>query len=153
MVNIRRGEKDEVRKLQELNVKAFVDNPKYDSDYNVDWSLSEDSYKYFTKVLNDSDSLCLVAEENGQLVGYLSGSTKAAPYWMSKYFEIDNVGVVPEKRHQGVGSRLMEECYKWAKENGFQKVYVNSYFSNTTALDFYKKNGFVEVDISLEKNL
>jgi GNAT superfamily N-acetyltransferase len=48
---------------------------------------------------------------------------------------------------------LIQKCLEWAKTQGFQKVYVNAYFGNLDAIKFYKKNGFVEIDLGLEVNL
>jgi hypothetical protein len=41
----------------------------------------------------------------------------------------------------------------WLKSKRFQKAYVNAYIKNTEAVDFYKRNGFLEIDISLERNI
>ncbi|OGK58937.1 hypothetical protein A3H84_04410 [Candidatus Roizmanbacteria bacterium RIFCSPLOWO2_02_FULL_40_13] len=71
-------------------------------------------------------------------------------YKKSKYLEVENMGVIPEYRSKGIGAMLMENAKKWAKENGYQKLFVNSYFKNQKAIDFYKRNGFEEIDISLE---
>ena len=83
----------------------------------------------------------------------MAAAEKFIDYRKSKYLEIENMGVVPDYRSQGISRLLMDECFKWGKENGFQKVFVNSYIKNTAAMEFYKKSGFEEIDISLEKNI
>lgn len=47
----------------------------------------------------------------------------------------------------------MEACALWAKENGYEKMFVNSYVANKKAIAFYKKCGFNEIDVSLEKKI
>ena len=153
-IKIRPAENGEVQALQDLNDKIFVDNPKYDPDLRLDWAQSEDGgKKYFTDLLNSSDSICLIAEADNKMIGYIAASPKEINYRNSKYVEIENLGVVPEYRSLGIGNKLMEKCLQLAKGKGFNKVYVNTYSQNTKAVDFYRRNGFAEIDISLEKEI
>lgn len=153
MVIIRAAKKDEVGALQALNDEIFVDNSKYDPDLDNTWAQSDRGKTYFTELLNNFESCCFIAEDNGKKVGYIAAGPKEINYRKSKYVEIENVGVTPEYRSKGVGSMLIDECLKWAKSQGFQKVYVNSYFRNSGAISFYKKSGFEEIDISLERSI
>lgn len=151
MLSIRRARSNEWENLQELNDEVFTDNSKYDSDLVLDWARSEKGEAYFKGLVIDSESICLVAEDEGVLVGYIAASPKDITYRKSKYIEIDNMGVIPEYRSQGVGKMLMDECLKIAKERGFQKAYVNCYSANDKAINFYKKNGFGMIDVILDK--
>lgn len=153
MIQIRKARPEEVSKLQTLNDEVFIDNQKYDDDLDMSWAKSEKGESYFTRVVNNPDAVCLIAEEKGREVGYIAAKPKDFGYRNSKYIEIENMGVIPGYRSQGIGSRLIEALLKWAKGNGFQKMYVNSYFKNDKAIKFYKKNGFLEIDVSLERAL
>lgn len=153
MINIRLATKDEVADLQHLNNEVFIDNAKYDEDLDLSWATGEKGTQYFTQLLNDSSSLCLIAEDEGKRIGYLAAGPKEIDYRKSKYFEIQNMGVVPGYRSKGIGKLLMEKCFEWARVQGFQKAFVNAYIKNQEAAHFYKKNGFEEIDISLERNI
>lgn len=61
------------------------------------------------------------------------------------------MGVIPGFRSQGIGSLFIEKLSEWARTKGFQKYYLNSYFKNTKAIAFYKKNGFSEIDVILDR--
>ncbi len=152
-IAIRKAGKDEVKSLQNLNDEAFAENREYDPDLLLDWAQSDKGKSYFTKLLNNQENCCLVAEDKGKLVGYIAAAPKIIAHRRSKYIEIQNLGVIPSYRQQGVGRRLMDTCIKWAIDKGYQKAYLNSYFANVKAIDFYKRNGFSEIDISLEKNI
>ena len=153
MITIRTCRADEVEILQLLNDEVFIDNAKYDTDLDLTWAKGEKGKKYFMELLSNKQAFAIIAENESKSIGYLAASQKHIDYRNSKYLEIENMGVVPEYRSQGVGKMLMEECFKWAKEQGYKKVFVNTYIANEKALQFYKNNGFDVIDISLEKTL
>lgn len=153
-MKIRKTTEKDVKKLQNLNDEVFVDNLSYDEDLNTNWAQSDYGKKYFLGVINKPDSICLIAEENERAIGYIAATKKEYEGTRkSNYIEIENMGVSPLYRSQGIGSSLMEECLKIAKNRGFDKVYVNCYFKNIQAVNFYKKMGFEEIDVCLEKKL
>jgi len=152
MVHIRAARKDEVKDLQDLDGKMFIDSKKYDNDFDTNWAQTKGK-TYFTNLLKNPEAYCLIAEEDGVKVGYIAAVPKSISYRKSKYIEIENIGVILEYRSKGIGTLLIEECLKWAKSKGFQKAYVNAYFHDIKAIKFYKRNGFSEIDICLEKFL
>ena len=87
------------------------------------------------------------------MVGYVNGAKLDLPYRKSKYFEIQNLGVIPERKKQGIGSMLLEKASVWAKNNGFEKIYLNSYIKNSEAVNFYRSKGFEDIDVCLEKKI
>jgi ribosomal protein S18 acetylase RimI-like enzyme len=153
VITIKVAGKDDVQTLQNLNDEVFVDNHKYDPDLKMDWAKSETGRKYFTKAVGNPKGICLIAWDGERAVGYIEASPKYFGYRLSKYMEIDNMGVSPDYRSKGVGSQLMQKFFEIAKQRGFQKAYVNSYFENVKAIDFYEKNGFAKIDVSLERKI
>lgn len=152
-MKIRKARADESTILQDLNNEVFVDNVKYDPDLVLDWAYSEAGKKYFQELVADPESICFIAEDDGKLVGYLAASPKPISYRKSRYLEVDNMGVIPEYRSKGVGRMLMDACKKWATENNYQKMFVNSYAKNEKAVSFYQKCGFEIIDVSLEMTI
>lgn len=152
-MQIRPARKNEVSQLQKLNDEVFTDNQKYDPDLILDWAQSDKGKKYFTDLLNDPKNYCLVAEVDHKLIGYIAASPKIIDYRKSKYLEIENMGVSPAYRGQGIGSLLIKKCLAWTKSRGFQKIYVNAYFANLKGIAFYRKNGFSEIDLCLERKI
>ena len=153
IMTIRTAIKDGVSTLQNLNDEVFVDNHKYDPDLKMDWAQSETGKKYFTDVVNNPNAVCLIAEDEGKAIGYIAAAPKEFGYRLSKYLEIENMGVSPKYCSQGIGLKLVKECLKIAKERGFQKAYVNAYSDNLGAVKFYEKDGFNKIDVSLEKDI
>lgn len=143
----------DVKILQDLNYEVFKDNYLYDDDLDMDWTYSSKGEEYYKNILQDPQAICLVAQQDGKPVGYIAGRKKDISYRKSNYCEIENMGVIKDYQRKGIGKMLVTEFIKIAKENGFQKLFVNSYSQNTRAIAFYKSLGLKEIDISLEKNI
>jgi len=54
-------------------------------------------------------------------------------------------------KYNFVGSKLIEVLIQWAREQAYEKIIVNAYFINIAGIAFYKKNGFGEIDTTLER--
>ena len=52
---------------------------------------------------------------------------------------IGRVVVLPEYRHRGIGSRVVRECEKWAKELGFRRTVLES---RDNKVEFYLQMGY-----------
>ncbi len=153
MIAIRTCVESDLEILQHLNNEVFIDNTKYDDDLDLYWAKGEKGSKYFSDLLSNKDAYKIIVEDGGESIGYLVAAQRNIDYRKSRYLEIENMGVVPGYRSKGVGRLLLDECFKWAKENGYQKVFVNTYIANERAIDFYKNNNFSPIDISLKKPL
>ncbi|MBI4099894.1 GNAT family N-acetyltransferase [Candidatus Microgenomates bacterium] len=151
MISVRPAKKSEVVVLQKLNQEVFLHDQEFASDLDMTWALGPKGKKYFTQLVTNPKACCLIAKDDYRPVGYIAAAPKDINYSRSKYFEINNMGVSPDYRSRGVGSQLMRACLAWAKKQGFQKAYVNAYFQNSGAVKFYKKNGFSEIDVGLER--
>ena len=109
-MNIRPGQAKEVLVFQQLNQAVFVDNYQYDDDLDLNWALSNKGKKYFAERLTNPKACCLLAEEHGKPIGYIVAAPKEVGYVKSRYFEIENMGVIPEYRSKGIGKQLMNQC-------------------------------------------
>lgn len=150
---IRLATLEDVQLLQKLNQEVFVDNYEYDRDLMMDWALGEPGKNYFTRSVSSDKSACFIAEINKEAVGYIAVGHKMTYFRKSRYLEVENIGVSPEFRSKGVGAMLIKKAKDWAKELGYQRLSVSSYFQNTKANEFYKRNGFAEIDLGLEMEI
>lgn len=152
-MTIRQAKKSDLKAIRELNTAIFVRNAEYDDDMLPNFALTDEGKKYFEEAIVRSDGCFFVAEDNGRLIGYVNGGALELPYRKCRYFEIENLGVLPSEKRKGLGSKLLQFATEWAKANGFQKIYIESYARNEEALAFYRKHGYQDIDISLEKTL
>ncbi len=83
----------------------------------------------------DAD-LFLVAEENGSIVGVVLGRWEGRRGW------INRLAVVPDLRHQDIGTLLVAEVEKRLKTKGCEKINLLIESNNSGVQEFYKKLGY-----------
>lgn len=153
MIKVRSAGKDDVQILQKLNHELFTDNKRYDPELKMDWPLSDKGKNYFSQLMDREESIVLIAEDNEVPVGYLAAEERDIEYRGGKSVFLENMGVSQSSRHKGIGSILISELVNLANERGVNKIYVTSYLRNSGALNFYRKNGFKDIDVTLEKSI
>lgn len=121
-----------------------------DPALNVNWP-QEHGRARFVDALSDPDRLVMVAEDDGRIVGHLtgalSGPTAMRPVTVAT---LGSMYVEPSHRSQGIGARLVEEFRKWARHHGARYAGVTAYASNEAAVRFYRTNGFAVQSTVLE---
>ncbi len=89
-----------------------------------------------------------VAEADGSLAGYTYGSVLVSEGLAvtpagQRYLDIQELYVVPERRRQGLGGRLLQSLLKRAAADGIERVHVFSSTKDQDAiLRFYRRHGF-----------
>ncbi len=90
----------------------------------------------FFDALKLANTLFLVAEEDGQIAGYIG------MYLSLEEGEITNVAVAENARGRGIGGRLLSEIKKEAKRRSIGKILLEVRVSNQNAIRLYERNGF-----------
>ncbi len=95
------------------------------------------------EVILDPGGCIFVARQDGRVVGTVSLIPAG-----EHTFELAKMAVVPERRGQGLGKRLMEHAIDSAKQMGAKRIilYTNSRLKE--ALSLYRKYGFEELSLS-----
>lgn len=118
-----------IRPMQSRDCKAVSELEK--EVFRLPWSEQG-----FLDALESQENIFLLAEEDGQVAGYLG------MYIALDEGEITNVAVDPQKRKLGIGDKLIKEALILAKEKGVLTVVLEVRISNTPAIHLYEKNGF-----------
>jgi GNAT superfamily N-acetyltransferase len=108
---------------------------------------SEDfAVAFFDEILADTNVTAFIAEENGQAVGYILSKLIERPenpfIFPMRYLLIDQISVRPTKQGDGIGTALMKQAEKHAKELGVNKIQLDSWGFNTKAHVFFENMGF-----------
>ena len=91
----------------------------------------------FAKELSNPDSVTLIAEADGMIIGY-------ANLWnICGEVSLNNIAVIEEHRSKGAGTALLQEALRRFTDCEFITLEVRS--SNIGAQKLYKKFGFKQV--------
>ena len=137
-VNIREAKMKDFEQINEL-MQDLLGDPIFKRKKVFDEALSSENY------------IPLVAEVNGDIVGFLDiwhfpdvghGATLGV---------IENFIVSERYRKMGIGGKLLEEGVEIAKKQKFHELHVWTEFKNRNAIKMYKKNGFINENLLLER--
>jgi ribosomal protein S18 acetylase RimI-like enzyme len=108
----------------------------------VHLGVSDTSEEIRKKVDHDPD-LFLVAEEQGRVVGAVLGG------YDGRRGIVYHLAVRPEARRQGWGAALMAELEARLRTRGCLKYYLLVTPENLQAVEFYRRQGWSEMDMTL----
>jgi [ribosomal protein S18]-alanine N-acetyltransferase len=102
--------------------------------YTMPWSAAT-----FRSLLRRRDAEVIVAEWDGELVGY------AASWYVLDQAELGNVAVTAAWRGRGIGAVLVAAVLESAGRRGVREVFLEVRPSNPTAQRMYERFGFQHV--------
>lgn len=152
-ITIRQATIDDIPMLLGINFSSFEANAGFDKYIDMNWIHTDNAKKHFTTAITDKDHYAIVAEEEGKPIGFITLAPKELAYRTVKTIELDILAVLPDYRSKGIGSLLLNEVKEWAKGKGYTTMMVSSYSKNNRAIEFYQREGFETIDISLEYEL
>jgi GNAT superfamily N-acetyltransferase len=126
-----------------------------DDSYCLEWPFSDSGRKYFQDRLSESaKSIVLVAEIEGELVGYLAAGYQDYSYRaQNPIAELENMFIVESHRRQGIGTLLADALRVWAEAADVARLRVGAFAGNASAIGFYRRFGFVDDEVILEMRL
>ena len=108
-------------------------------------------------VFADPDQWILVAEEDGEILGFAVLHHIVRPetpfMYVRDFLDIDEFCVDEGHRRQGVASAMIAFIRDWAREQGFTRVELNMWEFNREALAFYEAAGFTTYRRYMEMQL
>jgi GNAT superfamily N-acetyltransferase len=121
--------------------------------------LNPDAADYFfgyaTGLLSRKDTLTLVADDGGRIVGYLIAQKQRRPpiYHHTQVAYLSDSFVALTHRGQGILRNFMDEMRKWCSAEGITAVDVQIFEGNRDAQDVYKHLGFEPYRIVLRNEI
>ena len=103
---------------------------------------TESEAAYIRQMENSCDAIMLVAKENGKIVG--DASLSRQPRRMNHRGDL-GISVLKEYWNRGIGSRLLLEIIRFAKENAFKVIDLQVRSDNLPAIHLYEKFGFQKI--------
>jgi len=135
-----------VREAREEDIEAVIDINKR--------TLPENYPRFYFKLhLHNFPKAFLVAEMNGEIVGYIMcrveyDSLYTNPSVVGRKGHIVSLAVLPKARRRGVATALMKKAMEAMKNvYGADEFYLEVRVSNMPAISLYKKLGFKAVKV------
>lgn len=122
----------------------FSMTKKFASSFVIDKGSFEQS---FLNLIKDENSYCMLAEDDGNSIGYILAFIHSTLYANGKVALVEEIFVESEYRKKGIGKRLMEAIEEWAKNQG--AILISA--STRRAEFFYKSIGYKESAIYFRK--
>ncbi len=102
----------------------------------------------------NEDDICLVAEQDGRVVGFMFSYILMGSFGASQSVLIPMLGVDPAHMGQGIGKALAEAIFHYYRERGIRRIYTSVRWFDTDLLSFFKLLGFDRSEfINLKKIL
>jgi ribosomal protein S18 acetylase RimI-like enzyme len=150
MTDIRRVTLNDIDQLQKISKQTFIDtfsamNTEEDMKRYLEESLSVDQ---LTAELKDNNSEFYFVTIDDKAVGYLKLNFGNAQTELkdNKAVEIERIYVLKEFHGKNIGQLLYDKAIQLAKQKNADYVWLGVWEENQRAINFYKKNGFVEFD-------
>lgn len=102
----------------------------------------EQEAAYIAQLEDSCDGVMLLAKDEGKIVGDVS--LMRQPRRMRHRGEL-GISVLKEYWNKGIGSQLLCEILKFAKENRFEVIDLQVRSDNQSAIHLYKKFGFEKI--------
>jgi len=153
---IRKATIEDLKTVQELNEKLCLkENKEFDSTIIPNYSLTEEGRADFEKCITGEFSITFVVEVEGKVVGYITGGIQEVEdYRNIKYIcDLGSMWVDEKYRSEGIGKEFVKEFEKWCKDKNISRLKVTASVQNKKGINFYKREGFEDYDVVLEKFL
>jgi len=114
----------------------------------------EDTAERLERLLADSHNAIFVAEEGGEVIGYVHANHYELLY-APPMKNIMGIAVSAQHKRRGVGRALLSRVEQWAREDGCAAVRLVSGASRTAAHEFYRRCGYSggKNQLNFKKNL
>ncbi len=140
----------EIQKLQKIGrqtfSETFADN---NSEENMNDYLEEKfSIEKLTSELTNPNSEFYFASADDKILGYLKVNFAESQTELKdkNALEIERIYVLKEFHGHKIGQILYDKAVQIAKDADLNYIWLGVWEENYRALNFYKKNGFVEFD-------
>ncbi len=149
-IEIKKISLKEIDQLQKIGRQTFQETfSESNSEENMKSYVEEGfSNEKLTAELNDKNSEFYFAILDSKVIGYLKINFGESQTELkdNKALEIERIYVSKEFHGKSVGQLLYDKAIEIANQKASEYVWLGVWEENQRAINFYKKNGFVEFD-------
>ncbi|CAH0199449.1 GNAT family N-acetyltransferase [Chryseobacterium sp. Bi04] len=141
---------DDLETIQNLGIQTFTETFAEDNTDEAMEKYLEESFNtpQLTSELKTPDSLFYIAWEEDNPVGYLKINSGETQTELKDETGLEIERIYVKKSHHGkkVGQLLYDQALETAQQLSKSYLWLGVWEENLRALNFYRKNGFVEFD-------
>jgi RimJ/RimL family protein N-acetyltransferase len=141
---------EDIETLQKIAKQTFFDTfSPYNTEENMAQYMAEGfTIDKLTAEIQNKNSIFFFALSGNEVIGYLKVNTGDAQTELKKAdsLEIERIYVSKDFHGKKVGQILYDKALEIAREKNADYVWLGVWEENHRAVQFYKKNGFVEFD-------
>lgn len=116
--------------------------------------LDFESFKFtYNSNIRCKEVIYLVAEYNKAVVGFLSIHVQRILHHTKPTCELHELNVFNEYRSLGIGTQLMQEAERIAKELGLEEIELTTKVFRKRAQEFYARLGYVNTHLKFVKKI
>jgi diamine N-acetyltransferase len=149
-IDIKRVTVSDLDQLQHIGRQTFYETfSAGNTEENMRKYLEEGfTVEKLSAELNDKNSEFYFASLDNQVIGYLklNFGQSQTEIKEDKALEIERIYVLKEYHGKKVGQILYDKAIQMARLKNVDYVWLGVWEENPRAINFYKKNGFVEFD-------
>lgn len=148
-MEIRKAKQEDMKQVQDLRYKLS----KYEKDIGLniavpEWGYTEVGERDYNYFLNKQ--FIYVAEEDEKILGFITGEILAKKEWYTVQLgTINNLYVLDEYRHKGIGKQLMQTMMDSFKEKEIKTFELYAFSNNVDAIKFYEDIGFKKYNVQM----
>lgn len=146
--------KDDMKRLGQWLRNYIVSLENRDDDliiYNTDMEMEE----YIKEFLCSQNTIFLIKDE-WKIQGYVIGKIKTENWeWtqIKKVGQVEQLFIASDFRGRWAWKKLLEKCETHFLEKWISYIEISVFARNKNAFDFYKKYGFEERLVTLDKKI
>jgi GNAT superfamily N-acetyltransferase len=154
-LTVRRAVKEEGGRIAELAVKLARQHEAYDERRFAHLYDAADAESYYASRNETTDEAVLVAELDGEIVGFAYVGYEAVNYpsLLKNAAWLHDLYIEERARKTGAGKLLIENCVEVARELGADKLMLSVAAKNEPAHEFFERRGFRETMVEMMLDL
>jgi len=144
--HIQKATTEHFEQIVSLWVKLMNIHKDFDKDFFANTDSSIEQYRWALNwSLDNSEEEIFIAVLKNKIIGFVTCSCSdggLANYNQETYCTIGDIMIESEYQKLGIGQLLLKEVKKWAKSKASNNIILNVFSKNTSALHFFKSQGF-----------
>jgi len=154
-MKIRKAKKEDIRRIDEIYVDGSIREGRLQFPEISIKEMQQDLNKYknsrpkgFLEEMKSKNHYWIVAEENGEIVGFGQAWIKTKEIGMLEKVYIDR-----RWARQGIGLKLLKELEKWLISKKVKFIEAGIYYKNKPSIKLNEKAGYKPISIKMRKKV